>query len=314
VTAARDRLVDLGDKVVRRAAHAARTTSTRADDVELALTAALRNVDVLDLHDPPGFVHFLRSCWTPLTVPVQVQIALPQGDLTPPQLRYRELLGQLSSAVPSVPGHAAVSIGRYLDGLVASQVPFDRPWTSTDVGAHAAVSSSLGQSGRILMACLRWTRARSVLELGTAYGLGSSFIGEALRASPQPGHLATIEASLPQSSFSSALLAASYSEVVTAHVGRSEVVLPTVLADHGPFDVLFHDAEHSERAYVEDFASVVDALRPGALVVYDDINWNDPSQPAAAGTTRRGWEAVTRHPRVQAAAEVDGRYGFALLG
>jgi predicted O-methyltransferase YrrM len=312
MTAARDHLVNLGDKVVRRAAHAARDTSTHADDVELSIAAALREVDVLALHDPPGFVHFLRSCWLPLTVPVEVSKPLT-GDLSDPQLRFRELLGQLQSGVPAVPGQAAVSIGSYLDALLSSEEPFDRPWTSTDVGAHAAVSSSLGRSGRILMACVRWSRARSVLELGTAYGLGSAFFAEALRRQVDPGHLATIEASLPQSTFSSALLRSSYSDVVTAHVGRSEAVLPTVIKDHGPFDLFFHDAEHSERAYVEDFASVVDQLRPGTVVVYDDINWNDPTQPAAAGSTRAGWERVLQQPRVTAAAEVDGRYGFALL-
>jgi predicted O-methyltransferase YrrM len=313
MSSARDRLVDLGDKVVRRAAHAARTTGTQADDVELAIAAALRTVEVLDLEDPPGLVHFLRSCWEPLAVPVEQRIALPAGDLTDPQLRFRELLGQLQADVPTVPARAAVTIGRYVDGLLCSRVPFDRPWTSTDAGSHARVSSSPGRSGRLLMACVRWTRATSVLELGTAYGVGSAFLAEALLRGKSAGHLATIEASMPQSSFSSALISSTYSGVVTAHVGRSEVVLPQVLAEHGPLDLLFHDAEHSERAYVEDFAAVVDALQPGALVIYDDIDWHDPAVPAAAGTTRRGWETVLQHERVQAAAEVDGRYGFALL-
>lgn len=78
---------------------------------------------------------------------------------------------------------------------------------------------------------------------------------------------------------------------------------------------MFHDAGHSHEAYVNDFSQVSQALVPGAVVLFDDIRWEDErwelrSKP---GNTYAGWKEVVSHSRVSYAVEIDGDLGLLLL-
>ncbi|MCU1602003.1 MAG: class SAM-dependent methyltransferase [Frankiales bacterium] len=291
-----------GDKVVARVARASGTTQRQATGVDLAVAAVLQDRGTRDLHDPASFVELLRTCWEPLTLDVEDS----GGD----QLLFSALVDHLRTGVAPLPVDISLAAAEAADRLLAARTPYDRSALMTDVGSHARWSSSFGHSARFLTAVVRCLRARTVVEVGTAYGLGALFLSDALARGQEPGRLVTIEAGEPQKSLSAGLLADRGN--VTTIRGRTPDVLPEVFAQTGPVDFLFHDGDHSKDAYVADFEASLPHLAAGAVVVFDDIRWEDPFALRDVRTAE-GWEIVSAHPRVARRAEVGGRYGLLML-
>ncbi|MDX6217121.1 MAG: hypothetical protein QOG99_2705 [Frankiales bacterium] len=297
-----------GDKVAARVARASGDAQRAASGVDLAVAALLQERGVRDLQDPAGFVELLRGCWEPLTVAVEA--ATPGRGSSPAELRFDALLDHLRDGVGPLPVGVAVDVAEKADRLLASREPYDRSALQTDVGTHARWSSSFGHSARILTAVVRFMRTRTVVEVGTAYGLGALFLADALGHGHLPGRLVTIEAAEPQQALSRELLADV--DLVTTVAGRTPDVLPKVLSETGPVDLFFHDGDHSRDAYVADFEAALPYLAPGAVVLFDDIRWEDPFAVRDVRTAE-GWEFVSHHARVLRKAELGHRYGILLL-
>jgi predicted O-methyltransferase YrrM len=275
---------------------------------DLAIAAILAEERCHRLADPVAFVGFLRDAFEPTRYDVH-----PLGDdaapaESPHELRFRTLLDRLDQGVPPLARHDATRIGLIADALVDRRDPFERPHWVADVGLHAMMASSFARKGRLLAAVVRFMRPGRVLELGTAYGLSALFLAQALR--PVEGTLLTLERSHPQVDIARELLAREHPDAVEVR----EAIGKDAAGDLGgeEFGFLFHDAEHSERAYVEDFEAFLPHLAPGAVVLFDDIRWSDPHS-AVPTTTYRGWRRVAEHARVRRAVELDGLYGLALL-
>ncbi len=58
------------------------------------------------------------------------------------------------------------------------------------------------------------------------------------------------------------------------HVGRSQELLPGLLARLEPIDVFLHDSEHSYECMSFELAAAFEALRPGGALVADDVDGN----------------------------------------
>ena len=54
-----------------------------------------------------------------------------------------------------------------------------------------------------------------------------------------------------------------------------------------------------------DFNAFVGSLRRGAVVLIDDINWDDRRWSTGPTRTHEGWLEVVSHPRVKRAVEID---------
>lgn len=97
------------------------------------------------------------------------------------------------------------------------------------------------------------------------------------------------------------------------HFGNTAAVLPELTKSLKQIDFLFHDCGHSRADYVNDFNNVVEILSPGAVVLFDDIRWEDPRNPSANLDTYGGWATVASHPRVRQAVEIDDSLGLLLI-
>ena len=181
-----------------------------------------------------------------------------------------------------------------------------------DAAWHFAVSSSDPLKGRMITDAIRVFRPRNCLELGTAYGLGTTYIAVAQRKYVPGGKTWTIESSDEQFAFSSRMLDEVFGAMVLPIAGLTSLAIPEVIS-HG-FDFVFHDAGHSLDDYVQDFACMLPGLNAGAVVVFDDIRWDGYTQTGSPARCYEGWLKVVEHPRVEAAFEVNGEYGVALIG
>lgn len=291
------------DKVTGRVAGSAQRGGADRSAADLVIADLLARHPAERRNDPVRLISFLRDCFEARRFHVS-EIKADDSAPDPASLRFQTLTASLAEGAPAIPDDVAMRIATAADGILGRREPFERPHWSADVGLHAQLASSFGHKGRLLTAAVRFARPESVLEIGTAYGLSALFLAAGL---PEDGRLVTLERSRPQVDVAREVLAGDERiEVMEAisHEAGGDI--------RRTFDLLFHDAEHSEEAYVRDFETFEPMLRPGAVVLFDDIEWEDPLAPGDA-RTYRGWRQVVEHARVRRALEIDGTFGLLLL-
>ena len=189
------------------------------------------------------------------------------------------------------------AVERYLAGLnrlvdpVLAQVAEDGarqdlPLVDAEVGALLHVlASSLG--------------ATRILEIGTAIGYSGIWLASAL---PKAGMLITIELNQERAAAARENFArAGLSDRVSVMVGDAGLLVAKVA---GPFDLIFQDG--AKTLYVPLLDRLVDRLRPGGLLVTDNVLWDGDvvpgfgpprhSNPADAQAIVEYNELIHRHP------------------
>jgi predicted O-methyltransferase YrrM len=122
--------------------------------------------------------------------------------------------------------------------------------------------------------------ARRILEIGTAIGYSGLWLAGAL---PEGGMLFTLEknperARLAKANFERAGLAGRVGVIV----GDAQVTIAKV---SGPFDLIFQDGH--KPLYVTLLNRLVGLLRPGGLLVTDNVLWDGTVVPGFPGAPKR---------------------------
>ena len=153
--------------------------------------------------------------------------------------------------------------------------------------------------GALLRVLVLATRATRVLEIGTAIGYSGIWMAGAL---PKDGMFITMEvdesrATIARDNFARAGLA----NRVNVVVGNAQRMLHKVA---GPFDVIFQDGDKKQYGPMLD--TLVDLLRPGGLLVTDNVLWNGEIVPGLSVKRHRDEseglaiakynEAISSHP------------------
>lgn len=136
---------------------------------------------------------------------------------------------------------------------------------------HARMLSGPSQ-GEFLRLLVKMTGARRVLELGTFTGYSAICLASAL---PKDGHLDTLEVNdeledLILEGFERAGL----SEIILLHIGDCKQTLAQMVVsdDSGLYDIVYIDA--NKREYCEYYDLVFDMVRPGGLILADNVLWD----------------------------------------
>jgi predicted O-methyltransferase YrrM len=175
-----------------------------------------------------------------------------------------------------------------LDDICRSGVEQDLPLIDAEVGALLRVLAlSIG--------------ATKILEIGTAVGYSGIWLAGAL---PKAGMLITMEkdperARIARANFERAGLA----DRVNVVIGDAQLLVTKV---SGPFDLIFQDG--SKPLYVTLLDKLVDRLRPGGLLVTDNVLWDGEvvpgylSAPVRNATDTRAIadynERINSHPQL----------------
>ena len=130
--------------------------------------------------------------------------------------------------------------------------------------------------GRFLSLLSQLMGRRRVLEIGTFCGYATLCLAEGLAAG---GHLHTIEINPEREArIRRYVAAAGLTERVTLHIGDAHDVLPE-LADE-VWDLVFIDAD--KRANAAYFEAVIGQVRPGGLLIVDNVLWSGKVLPGHA--------------------------------
>ncbi len=279
---------------------------------EIILAALQADGRLAEIHDPLAHVNFLRDCILPLTFSIRELKGKEDLDSVESK-RFATLLFSLQSGLPPIDFPLAKEIGLVADRYRSLYLPLEHHRWAGDTALQFSVSSSSGKKGRLLFNIERLLRCRDCLELGTAYGLSALFLCGGMRAVGVKGHLTTIELEMHQFSLASKMLGTKYEGSVTCIHGSTQEQIANVVKTLDGLDFVFHDAGHTREDYITDFKAFVEPLRQGAVVLFDDINWDDRRWYAAPTHAYDGWLEVVSHPRVKRAVEINGEMGLLLI-
>jgi predicted O-methyltransferase YrrM len=121
------------------------------------------------------------------------------------------------------------------------------------------------ETGQFLNILVKAMKAKKILEIGTAFGYSTIWLGEA--ASKIKGKVITLECN-PESAKSAweNLIKAGLDKVIKIVLGDARVTLNEV---NGEFDLVFIDAEKKD--CITYFDTVFPKTRPGGLIIADNI-------------------------------------------
>ena len=120
--------------------------------------------------------------------------------------------------------------------------------------------------GKFLHLLARAMNARRILEVGTLGGYSTIWLARAL---PPDGRLVTLEAEPKHAEVARRNIAlAALAGIVEVIVGRAIDTLPA-LADRGPFDLIFIDAD--KPGYPDYLPWALKLSRPGTLIIADNV-------------------------------------------
>jgi predicted O-methyltransferase YrrM len=155
----------------------------------------------------------------------------------------------------------------------------------------------------------RAERARSVLEIGLAWGLSTLHILESLLSNGAGAHEHVVVDPYQASEFHGAgkqiLREAGVEQFVEFHQDYSELLLPQLVSEGRMFDFVFIDGMHRFDNVIVDLFYAHRLLKPGGVVVLDDL-FADPVNFACRFVrTNYGYLSVAQHPAVAPAFDDD---------
>lgn len=121
--------------------------------------------------------------------------------------------------------------------------------------------------GRFLAMISQLIQPKTILEIGTFTAYGTLCLAEGLAAD---GCLHTIEGNLElKYIIDKHLHKAGIQNQVQVHIGDAKTIIPTIDAI---YDIVFMDA--NKREYAQYFDLVADRIRPGGILLADNVLWS----------------------------------------
>lgn len=166
--------------------------------------------------------------------------------------------------------------------------------------SELVAASAIGDSeGALLFRLALWSKAESILELGTNAGISSLYLHFADRRAK----LHTIEgnpevAGLARKTFEIARC----SNNLHQYVGTFSEILPQLLPTLDQLDLVFIDGDHRYEATVDYVQQCLSKVNENSIVVVADIHWSADME--------RAWEDLKKLPTVKASIDT---YHFGFL-
>lgn len=152
-----------------------------------------------------------------------------------------------------------------LDYVNATHAPHDPGLARAFAVPEGVPAIQVGPSeGKLLQLLVRLAGAAKIVEVGTLVGYSTIHMARALASG---GKVWTVEYEPRHAELARANFAAAQLANIEVCVGAGRDVLPT-LVGHGPFDVVFIDADKQNYDFYGQWA--IDNLRTGGLVIGDN--------------------------------------------
>lgn len=173
-------------------------------------------------------------------------------------------------------------------------------WLEKQTNIHTNFPRMLsGQvQGELLKLLVELSGARTILEIGAFTGYSTICLASGL---PEGGHIDTLEINDElEDLMREGWEKAGVSDRISLYIGDAKATLAGL---EGPYDLVFIDA--NKREYCDYYDLVMPLLKPGGLIIADDVLWDGKvySEPIATDAQTEGLLAfnsrIADDPRVE---------------
>jgi predicted O-methyltransferase YrrM len=138
----------------------------------------------------------------------------------------------------------------------------------------AHISSVSAVWGTFLYLCAKAARARTILELGTAAGISGCYLASA----PSCRRFITVEGDPGRARLAEGHLRRTVAHVEVVNASFEAAIERLLPGLHDGIDMAFIDGDKTRGSYLALLDRLSLRLNPGALVLFDDIQWHDVQQ------------------------------------
>jgi len=153
------------------------------------------------------------------------------------------------------------------------------------------------ERGRFLLEVCRAQRPTDTLEVGMAWGMSTLHIFQALAENDvKPHHVIMdpCQSSVFHNAAWRSLRELGLERGVEFYAEPSGLVLPRLVSEHRQLDFAFIDGDHRFDAVMVDLYYVDQLLKPGGIVVFDDMSWDGVYLASRFAQTNYGYEIVAQ--------------------
>lgn len=154
--------------------------------------------------------------------------------------------------------------------------------TIQDIAKHAGRTAKYG---RLLFRMVNYFESKSILELGTSLGLGTSYLAKA----NEHAQVISIEGSEHIAKQAAANFDSLGINNIEQLVGNFDDILPSLLQKK-KFEFIFFDGNHREEATINYFNWALPYANHQSVFVFDDIHWTQGMENA--------WNSIRTHEAV----------------
>lgn len=181
------------------------------------------------------------------------------------------------------------ALGAYLDALVPPRHP---ELAAMEAEARRTDFPIIGPaSGQLCYLLARLTGARRVFELGSGFGYSTAWFARAVRENGGGTVHHTVWDAELSARAQRHLQALGLADLVEFRVGEAVEALRQAT---GPFDLVFNDID--KEGYPASLAVIADKLRPGGLLITDNLIWHGAVLDAADRSTAT--DAIREYTRL----------------
>jgi predicted O-methyltransferase YrrM len=240
-----------------------------------------------DAHAARNYPGRVMGPWPAAAHPILTEIVALGRDGHVPADRWRPTIAAMRAEVEHDPDGARLfAERRTVEAQLAALsrmhgAQYNPGWVNVD-------------DGLFLYWLVRRLRPRTIVQTGVCNGLSSALIALALVRNGDGGQLHAIDLPrvfdrsdaawtrrgevygvvIPEGRSSGWLVPASCRDRVHIQLGDAAGLLEPLLTSLGEIDLFFHDSDHTYDHMALEFREARKVLRPGGLVVADDIAWN----------------------------------------
>lgn len=175
-------------------------------------------------------------------------------------------------------------------GARAVEFPYSQRFVRVkDIARHSSVSP---RKGRLLYRMMNYYKPRSVVELGTSFGISTMYLAMGYRNSK----VITVEGCTDTLN----IAVHNFNRLALSNIdeinGNFDTKLPEILERCGTIDFVFFDGNHKKEATLRYFDECLGHIGNNTIFVFDDIHWSRDMELA--------WTNIREHPSVRVTVDL----------
>ncbi|MCX7742992.1 MAG: class I SAM-dependent methyltransferase [Flavobacteriales bacterium] len=141
-------------------------------------------------------------------------------------------------------------------------------------------------NARLLYRLAKHMQAKNILELGTSFGITTSYLSLAA----DNGKVTTIEGDPAIQKLASNHFITLEKNNIFSLCGNFDDVLADILSANEAFDMVWIDGNHRKEPTLRYFEMLLPSIHPEGVLIFDDIHWSPEMADA--------WEIICKHKQV----------------